>query len=289
MDILFAWIACIASGITPLIIKASSKSLVKSPWLFNLLWLAFGIPLVVILAIFKDGGLPPDWLSVILLSLSSALFYIFYTVSLYKLDVTTMGPLFSLRTVFAVILGIVILHERVGILGIILIATIVLFSPLAAYNESLKIKAFFQKYVFLAIIAMASLAFMGYFTNISVANNGYATTLLWQDLLTLLMLLPTIRLIKMEGKERFTIGKLYPFMLLGLTGFVYTVTATLAYAHNLALSSVIVSLPLSMVFAYLLSRKYGKFLENHPPKVYVIRFFSASVMVSCAIWLSLLE
>ena len=77
MDVLYAWIACIASGISPLVIKASSKSLVKSPWLFNLLWLAFGIPLVAILAIFKGGGLPPDWLSVILLSLSSALFYIF--------------------------------------------------------------------------------------------------------------------------------------------------------------------------------------------------------------------
>jgi uncharacterized membrane protein len=289
MDILFAWIASIASGIIPLIIKASSKSLVKSPWLFNLLWLTFDIPLVVILAIFKGGSMPPDWSSVILLSLSSALFYIFYTVSLYRLDVTTMSPLFSLRTVFAVILGMLILHERIGMFGIMLIAIIVLFSPLAAYNEKLKIKAFFQRYVFLAVIAMASLAFMGYFTNISVARNGYATTLLWQDLLTLLILLPTIKLIKTKDEEKFTAKKLYPFMLLGLVGFANVVAATLAYAHNLALSSVIVSLPLSMIFAYLLSRRYSKFLENHLPRVYVIRFFAASIMVSCAIWLSFLK
>lgn len=289
MDILFAWVACIASGITPLVIKASSKSLVKSPWLFNLLWLAFGIPLVVILAIFKGGGLPSNWSSVMLLSLSSALFYIFYTVSLYKLDVTTMGPLFSLRTVFAVILGIVILNERIGILGIALIVVIVLLSPLAAYDEHLKIKAFFRKYVLLAVIAMVSLAFMGYFTNISVARNGYATTLLWQDILTLLMLLPTLKLVKKAEGEKFTVKKLYPFMMLGLTGFTYTVTATLAYAHNLALSSVIVSLPLSMIFAYLLSRKYARFLEKHPPKVYAIRFLAAFIMVGCAIWLSLIR
>ncbi len=135
---------------------------------------------------------------------------------------------------------------------------------------------------------MLSLAFMGYFTNISVARNGYATTLLWQDLLTLLILLPTLKLVKKGDEEKFSIKKLYPFMLLGLTGFTYTVTATLAYAHNLALSSVIVSLPLSMVFAYLLSRKYARFLEKHPPKVYAIRFLAASIMVSCAIGLSLL-
>ena len=118
-----------------------------------------------------------------------------------------MGPLFSLRTVFAVILGIVILHEKVGILGIVLIAAIVLLSPFAAYDEKLKIKAFFQKYVFLAVIAMVSLAFMGYFTNISVTRNGYATTLLWQDILTFLMLLPTFKLIKIEDEEKFTIKK----------------------------------------------------------------------------------
>ncbi len=288
MDIFFAWTASIASGISPLVIKASSKSLVKNPWLFNILWLTFGIPLVVMLAILKGGGLPDDWLSIALLSLSSALFYAFYTVSLYKIDVTTMGPLFSLRTVFAVILGIVVLQERVSLFGLGLIAVIVLMSPLAAYNESLKIRAFFQKYVLLAVIAMVFLALMGYFTNISVAKNGYATTLLWQDILTLTLLLPTLKLMKREDEEKFTIKKLYPFMLLGLTGFVYTATATLAYAHNLALSSVIVSLPMSMIFAYLLSRSYARFLESHSSKVYAIRFSAAFIMVSCAIWLSLL-
>ena len=288
MDILYAWIASIASGFTPIVVKASSKSLVKNPWMFNLLWLIFGIPLVVLLAIFKGGGLPANWRSVFLLSLSSALFYVFYTVSIYKLDVTTIGPLFSLRTVFAVILGVFLLHEKINALGLFLILIIVLFSPLAAYNEQLKAKAFFQKNIILVVLAMAALAFMGYFTNISVAKNGYATTLLWQDFLTLMLLLPTYMLIKKEERSDFNVRKLVPFMLLGITGFLYTATATLAYASNLALSSVIISLPLSMVFAYLLSRKYAKFLEKHPPRVYAIRFFAAFVMVGAAIWLSVL-
>ncbi len=57
---------------------------------------------------------------------------------------------------FAVILGFAVLHERVGLLGVILIAIIVLLSPLAAYDEHLKLKAFFQKYILLAIIASTS-------------------------------------------------------------------------------------------------------------------------------------
>jgi drug/metabolite transporter (DMT)-like permease len=288
MDLIFAWMASIASGFTPLVIKASSKSLVKNPWLFNVLWVGFGIPLVVVLAAFKGGGLPADWASLFLLSAASAGFYIFYTVSLYRLDVTTISPLFSLRTVFAVLLGLLFLDEAVSALGLILILVIVLASPMAAYNEKLKAKAFFQKNVFLVVVAMLSLALMGYFTSLSVTRNGYATTLLWQDILTLLMLLPTLVFAKVK-KSDVSPKKLLPFVFLGFTGFIYTATATLAYAHNLALSSVIVSLPLSMVFAYLLSRVNKNYLEDHSAKVYAVRFAGAFIMVSCAIWLSFLR
>lgn len=288
MVVLYAWIASISSGFSPIVVKASSKSLVKNPWLFNILWIAFGIPMVATLAFFKGGRMPNDWLSILLLSFSAALFYALYTLSLYKLDVTTIGPLFSLRTVFAVILGVAVLQESISLIGFGLIVTIVLISPLAAYNENLKLKAFFQKYVLVATAAMAFLALDGYFTNISVAKNGYATTLLWQDLLTLLILLPTLKLVKKGEKEILGVKKLYPFIILGFTHFGYLASANLAYAHNLALSSVIVSLPLSMIFAYLLSRKYPQFLEDHTSKVYAIRFSAALVMVICAIWLSFL-
>lgn len=279
--------ASIASGFTPLVVKASSKSLVKNPWLFNILWVGFGIPLVVTLAFFKGGTIPGDWGSIFLLSFCSAGFYVFYTVSLYRLDVTTISPLFSLRTVFAILLGILFLGETISSLGIILVSLIILASPLAAYDEKLRVKAFFQKNIVLVVLAMLSLALMGYFTNVSVTNNGYATTLLWQDLLTLVMLLPTLKFVSLR-KEKITPKKLIPFFMLGVTGFIYTATATLAYAHSLALSSVIVSLPLSMVFAFVLSRINKRFLENHPPKVYAVRFIGAFVMVSCAIWLSFL-
>lgn len=285
MDLLYAWIASISSGISPLVVKATSKSLIKNPWLFNLLWIAFGIPFVVFLALWQGGGIPTDWLSISLLAFSGALFYTLYTVSLYKIDVTTMGPLFSFRTVFAVMLGTIFLHEEVSLLGFGLIAVIILISPFAAYNENLKLKAFLHKYVLIAIVAMGFLALDGYYTNVSVAKNGYATTLLWQDILILLLLLPSLKFAEI-GKEVFSIKKFYPFILLGFTHFGYLVTANLAYARNLALSTVIVSLPLSMIFAYLLSIVFPRFLENHSPKVYAIRFSAASIMVICAILLS---
>jgi drug/metabolite transporter (DMT)-like permease len=287
MDLLYAWIASIVSGIEPLVIKATSRHLIKNSWLFNIFWVAFGIPLVAVFAISRGAGLPVNWLLTITLSFVHALFYIFYTISIYRMDVSTLAPLFSIRTIFAVILGVIFLHEHLSVLGVVLIAAIILASPLASYDERLKIKAFWQKSTILAILAMFVLALAGYLTNRSVAVNGFATTLLWQNIGVLCFLLPTGLLARSDFKQ-VNKRRLLPFIFLGVTEFLYTLTATRAYAHNLALSSAIVSLPLSMVFAAALSGKYGEVLERHSRRVYALRFGAAAIMVGSAIWLSLL-
>ena len=287
MDILFAWIAAIASGIAPLVIKASSKNLIKSPWLFNILWISFRMPLVIILAIFKDGGLPNNILPIIILALCYACYYMLFTYAQYKIDVTTMSPLFTFRSIFATILGVVFLAEKITLTSFILMLIIIAFSPFASYSEKLKLKAFLSKDVAVAILAMLLLALVGYFTKVSISINGYGTTLLWQDPLILIFLMPTI-LLTSKNDRQVPKDKLYPFIILGIAGFVYLAASSAAYAKNLTLSSIIISLPLSMVFAYLLSRKFKNFLEEHSKKVYLIRFSAAAVMVTCAIWLSLL-
>ena len=287
MDILFAWIASISSGLEPLIIKATSRQQVKDPWLFNVLWLAISVPFIIVFALLRGGGMPTDWITLLLASATAAGFYVLYTLSIYKLDITTLAPLFSLRTVFAVLLGVFFLGENVSLLGTALIVVIILASPFASYDEHLRLKAFMHKQILLAVLAMLVLALEGYFVNRSAAANGFATTILWQDILSFLILLPTLAFAKLN-KERMTRSRLLPFLLLGATGFIYRATTTVAYAHNLALSSVIVSLPFSMVFAYLVSRRRPDMLESHPPRVYAMRFAGASVMIVAAIWLSFL-
>ncbi len=287
MDILFAWIAAIASGIAPLVIKASSKNLIKSPWLFNILWISFRMPLVIILAIFKDGGLPKNILPIIILALCYACYYMLFTYAQYKIDVTTMSPLFTFRSIFATILGVVFLAEKITLTSFILMLIIIASSPFASYSEKLKLKAFLSKDVAVAILAMLLLALVGYFTKVSISINGYGTTLLWQDPLILIFLMPTILLTSKDDRQ-VPKNRFHPFIILGIAGFVYLAASSAAYARNLTLSSIIISLPLSMVFAYLLSRKFKNFLEEHSKKVYLIRFSAAAVMVTCAIWLSLL-
>ena len=288
MDILYAWLASIASGLEPLIIKASSKSLVKNPWLFNILWLTALLPFTMTYALVSGGWLPHDWVSLAGVAVCSAAFYALYTISLYKIDVSTMAPLFSLRTVFALVIGVVILHETISVLGWILITFIVLASPFATYDEVFKLRAFRNRYVAIAIFAMLILAAMSYYVNLSYHRNGFASTLLWQDILALILLLPAL-FHRSVRRETITRRKLVPFLLLGIMGLVYNASTIIAYGHSLAISSVIVSLPLSMLFVWIAARRYSEWLENHPPRVYAIRFAAAVVMVGCAIWLSLIH
>lgn len=69
-----------------------------------MLWIAFGIPLVALFAILHGAGMPKDWWLIIEIAVSAAGFYILYTLALYRMDVSVMAPLFSLRMVFAVLL-----------------------------------------------------------------------------------------------------------------------------------------------------------------------------------------
>ena len=287
MDIMLAWLASISSGIEPLILKASSKSLIKSPWLFNVFWIGAALPLIIPFALLRGGGMPENWATFLLVGSCNALFLTLYTSALYRIDASTMAPLFSLRTVFALFLSVLVLHEHFTPVKFVLICIILLASPLASYDEHLKFKAFRNRYTFLAIFAMAALALAGFFTNRAYQQNGAATTILWQDACTLLFLLPTLVFVKWE-KETWSPRKFVPFTLLALMGFIYTAATTVAYGRAYGIATVIVSLPLSMVFVYFAAKKWPHMLEKHPGNVYAMRFSGAVIMVGCAIILSLL-
>ncbi|MBP9852606.1 MAG: EamA protein [Patescibacteria group bacterium] len=288
MTILLAWIASISSGLEPLILKASSKTLIKSSWLFNVFWVGATYPLVVPLMLLWGAGMPHSWGVFVALGIFHALFFLLYSTALFKIDTSTMAPLFSFRTVFAVLLGVVVLHEQLSILSILLVCVIILASPLASFDEHLGLRAFKNKYIFVAIASMTALALTGYFVNKAYAENGFTTTVLWQDTFTLLFLAPSLFFVKWQD-ETWTKQKAVPFAALGVTGFIYVASSAIAYGKAYTISSVIVSLPLSMIFVWIASKKFSSWLESHPPYVYKIRFIGAAIMVTCAILLSVLK
>ncbi|HSX15266.1 MAG TPA: EamA family transporter [Candidatus Saccharimonadales bacterium] len=285
MSLLLAWIVSITSGLEPIILKASSKNLIRSPWLFNFLWISSAYPLIVPFAIMHGAHWPVNWMTFVWLGLFHAGFFLLFTAAIYKIDTSTVTPLFALRTVFGVLLSVFVLGEHFTLLKFILIGVIVLASPLTSYDEHRGLKAFRQKYVLLAVLAMASLALAGYFTNRAYAQSGYASTVLWQDTFTFMFLAPSLFFVKWK-QESWNARKFLPFVLLALVGFIYVAGTAAAFGQALGLSTVIVSLPISMILVWLIGLKYPNWLEYHPHSVYMVRFSGAFVMVACAIALS---
>lgn len=73
--------------------------------------------------------------------------------------------------------------------------------------------------------------------------------------------------------------------LLSLLGFLGGLSANKAYQENVTISTAIISLPGSMILAFVLSRIKPKLLEHHTLKVYTIRFLAAAVMFYSALQL----
>ena len=62
--------------------------------------------------------------------------------------------------------------------------------------------------------------------------------------------------------------------------------ANRAFAVNVGISSAIMTVPLSMIFAVLFSVFAPKLLEKHTMKVYALRFAAAAIMIFAALRLS---
>lgn len=108
---LYAWVGAIASGLSVVTAKLTSKHSVSNPWLFNFLLVLVTLLFTIPLALIYKAGMPVSWAPIIWAAVFSTLFYIAWIFSTYALDVSTLTPLFNLRGIFAVLIGSLFLNE----------------------------------------------------------------------------------------------------------------------------------------------------------------------------------
>ncbi|TSC65803.1 MAG: S-adenosylmethionine uptake transporter [Candidatus Doudnabacteria bacterium Gr01-1014_77] len=282
---IFAWIASIAYGLEVVIVKLVNKHLSPNLWVFNFIWNFLILLLIVPFAIANHATLPTEWLNVIMAGLLYAIAGITYVTSLSKLDVSVFTPLFSFRTVFAVILAAIFLNERLNPEQLYLIAIIFIGGLFVSTDESFSIRTFFNKKIFYALLMMAIIALEAIFANKSINELGFWTASLWIALIAQVILIFTW---PKFGKDLKKIGlKEFGATLLGaLTGVVGVLASNKAFAENIGVSAAIISLPISMIIAFLFSVFAPQLLEKHTIKVYVVRFSAAAVMILAALKLN---
>ena len=279
-----AWLASIMYGAEAILGKITSKHSVKNPWLFNFFWSLFILAGITIAALYFGAGIPSSWGFVIMASVAYALAGTMYAFSVYTLDASIVAPLYSMRTIMAVVVGSIFFGEILSARQYILIVIIFIFGILVSMDERFSVKSFFNWKIARAIFGMACLLALSLLTKRAVAVVGFWDATLWIALLGQVWLLATIPLFKKDWAST-SKKQLGMVGLVSIAGVVGTIAAMAAYAMNVSIATAIISLPLSMIAAIALSFSHPHLVEKHTITVYALRFASAVIMIVAALYL----
>ncbi|MDP1723041.1 MAG: EamA family transporter [Candidatus Gottesmanbacteria bacterium] len=281
----FAWITAILYSSSFLVGKYSTKHKIANPWLYNFIWSFIIVILSTIIAIFQGAGIPHDWRSLVLAGFLSAIASVTYTLSIYLLDVTVLGPLYNFRTPMAVLLGVLMFGEKLSMNQMMLIGIMTIAGMFISMDERFSIRTFFRKPIAFALLTIAVSALYNASLKYASVQNGYWSTVLWFNIINQVFLVVTVPLFWKElHRVRPTdyIHVSISAVLAGLGG----ITVIPALLGNLGITAAILSLPIAMVIAIALSVVAPHLLEKHPWKVYAVRLGAAAVMFGSALMLS---
>jgi drug/metabolite transporter (DMT)-like permease len=284
--LIFAWIGLLGYSICQIFEKLTSKYLITNPWLFNFVSNFFALFLIVPITLVHGLGTINNWPFVILAALFWALGNVFFFLALFSVDISVISPAFSVKTALVLLLGFLFLGEHLTRSQSILILIILLASLFIGYDEKFKMRSLLTKAMLFVFLDMIVLALETLFVNRALQTNDFWTMTFWYQLLTVAFLLPTFPLFKKELRSICAKPLVVVFfiVILSTLGLVAT---NYAYGFNIGITSIIGTIPMSMIFAVTLSVFAPKLLEKHTLKVYLIRFASALVMLLAAIKLTL--
>ncbi|MBI5621191.1 hypothetical protein HY949_05390 [Candidatus Gottesmanbacteria bacterium] len=124
----------------------------------------------------------------------SALASITYTLSVYFLDITILGPLYSLRTPISVLIGLAVFRESVDLYQVLIIIGMTVAGIFVSMDERFSLRSFFRKPIAFAIMTITLSAIYNASLKYAAGINGYWTTVAWFNILNQVFLLVTIPL-----------------------------------------------------------------------------------------------
>ncbi|MFA5135852.1 MAG: EamA family transporter [Patescibacteria group bacterium] len=283
---LYAWIASIAYGLYTIVAKLIGKYKLKNIWQFSFFSLLFGGLTITAISLANGATFPVDWTFILLAGLFGTLSFTAYIAALKRLDISVLAPLYNIRVVITVFLGVILLNEVLTARSLWLVGLVVFAGFFATMDERFSIRSFFHKSVGVGLLYMAILSIQSVFINRAIDSNDYWTANMWMGLLAILfsfvLFYPRFKTDVRRSKPRDYIGVL----ILAVLGGLGDLAAYKAFSGNVGISSVIISLPISMVLAFFFSILKPSLLEKHTFKVYVVRFSAAAVMIWSALQLS---
>lgn len=284
--VFFAWVASITYGLYAIVAKLIGKYQLKNTAQFSFFVMLFSGIVLAIIAYWQGGRLAVNWWYILLAATFVALGNLLYLTALKVIDVSVMASLFNIRVAITVLLGVVILGETLSTNALSLTAIIFFAGFFATMDERFSFQSFFTKNIGLGLVFMLVLSIQSIFVNRAIDQTDYWTATLWMSLFAIVIsfvfLYPKFKKDLHKTRPREYLGTIALSLIAGIGDL----AAYKAYAGNVGISAVIISLPLSMVMAFLLAMWKPKLLEKHTFKVYLVRFAAAAIMIWGALKLS---
>lgn len=284
-SVIYAWIASITFGLYSVVAKLIGKYQLKNSYQFSFFNTLFGGMLMALIAYANGGRFATQWTFIVLAAVFLALGNTLYLMTLKALDVSVMGPLYNFRSVITVVLGVLLLQEAASIQAIFFISVIIITGFFATMDERFSLKSFFSKSIFVGLVYMIVSSIQSILINRAVDQTDYWTAVLWMGLLAIVF---SFIFLFQKFKKDLAQSNIKDYRgvgLLAVIGALGDLAAYKAYAGNVGISSVIISLPISMVLAFVLSVWKPTLMEKHPLKVYLVRFSATAVMIWAALQL----
>lgn len=283
----FAWIATFIYGFNTIAAKLISKYQLKNIFQYSFSMVLFSAIFSGTIAIFNGASFPNNWSFVLLSGLFLSLANVLYIVVLQKLDISVISSLYNIKMAIAIPLSFILLGEKFSFESIIIILIIICAGMFATMDEKLSIKSFFSKSIGLGLIFITVIVFQNIFINKASVSNDYWTIILWMGIsatfFSFIFLFPKFKKDVSTSKISDYLGVLA----LSFFGTFGDLATFKAFSRNVGISSIIISLPISMILVFILSFWKPELLEKHTLKVYLIRFISAGVMIWGALKLSI--
>lgn len=282
----FAWICSILYGVYSVSAKLIGKHVLKNVYQFSFFATLFGAIFVVPIALLNGAKIPAVWTYIIITGFLFALNNITYLVALSKLDVSVMSPLFSIKVVMSLLLGSIFLHEHMTLVSIGIASLVIFAGFFSTMDEKFSLKSFFTKNIAFGLLFMFISAIQNIFINRAIAQTDYWTATMWIQIFGAIFSF-FILFYKFKNELKKTkFSGYYTTILLALIGCFGDLAAYKAFSENVGISSIIISLPISMILVIVLSLWKPNILEKHTVKVYAVRLAATAIMVSGALVLS---
>lgn len=283
--IVFAWLTSIAYGLGSVIGKVATKHHIENPWLYNFLWMVLTTVCIVPLALYGGVGLPQDWVSMFWLGLANAVSGLLFIFAFYAADLSILSPLANLRTPFIAVSGVLFFGETLTGMQWVLIGVVWIAGMGVCLDEEMSLRSVISRKNVLALLWILSSVWFNLMIKYASQSNGYWEVSLWSSVIAIVLFLPTIPFFYRDV-NRTHIRRYWGVSVstvLYTAGWLFSVKA---FGENVSISMAIISLPLAMIMTMIASRIAPKLLEQHTPKVYMIRFVAAAVMFAAALGLS---